>query len=74
MLLLRRQIRKKLSLFKTERKLSNVMKSEILEFLILVLTKKDIAQIINTINKKSMINQKYFADLKKAQVREYSEG
>lgn len=66
MLLLRRQIRKKLSLFKTERKLSNVMKSEILEFLILVLTKKDIAQIINTINKKKHDKPEVFCRLKES--------
>lgn len=31
------------------------------------------AQIINPVKRKRMINQKYFSDLKKVQVREYSE-
>lgn len=52
MLLVRGQSRKKVSLFKTERKLSNVMKSETLEFLVLISPKKDTAQIINRVNKK----------------------
>lgn len=42
------------------------MKSEILEFLILVLTKKDIAQIINTINKKKHDKPEVFCRLKES--------
>lgn len=53
MLLVRGQSRKKVSLFKTERKLSNVMKSETLEFLVLISPKKTLLRLLIELTKKN---------------------